>query len=83
MKSKWDCINYRNAKILEDFKEYKETHEYTHDSLKDTFMTFIEKSKINNEEYFNLPFKLLRKIGDSIQSGTYFSKNFFIRKEIW
>jgi hypothetical protein len=69
--------------MVEDIKYFKDMPQYTSDSIKDTFDQFLNKNHINSEEYFSLPFKLLQKIGDSIHTGTYFSKNFFIRKEIW
>jgi hypothetical protein len=69
--------------MIEEVKYLLETQEYTSDSIKDIFSQFMNKNHIDSEEYFTLPFKLLRKLGDSIQSGTYFSKNFFIRKELW
>jgi hypothetical protein len=37
----------------------------------------------DKSEYLNLPFKIIQKLGESIENGYYFSKNVFIRKEIW
>ncbi len=69
--------------MLEDIKYFKDIQQYASDSIKDIFNQFMNKNHIDSDEYFNLPFKLLRKLGDSIQNGTYFSKSFFVRKEIW
>ena len=40
--------------------------------------------KTNDEnEFIFLPIKILNKLGESIEQGSFFSKNFYIRKEIW
>lgn len=52
-------------------------------NIKDLYNSFITTKFSDKTEYLNLPYKILYKLGESIENGFYFSKNIYIRKEIW
>lgn len=52
-------------------------------NIKELYLNFVSSKYSDKSEYLNLPFKIIQKLGESIENGFYFSKNIFIRKEIW
>jgi len=52
-------------------------------NIKDLYNNFISTKFSDKTEYLNLPYTILSKLGESIENGFYFSKNIFIRKEVW
>jgi hypothetical protein len=52
-------------------------------ALKDIYTQFIYNKNKSEFDIVMLPFKILHKISEYLENGFYFSKNFFVRKEIW
>ena len=48
-------------------------------AIKDIFFSL----KNSDTDHTLLPIKILQKIGEYIDTGFYFSKNLFVRREIW
>ena len=85
-------MNYdeENDKISSEFKGIlNEANKKYNES--ETIKTFVNMEQANKKggvgnletSYLFLPIKILQKLGESIENGVYFSKSFFIRKEIW
>ena len=43
----------------------------------------MSKNNFAEIDFYFLPLKILQKIGDYMETGFYFSKNFYVRKEVW
>jgi hypothetical protein len=86
MKSKFNIKVNRHDKIDSDFEKFhsKLTNvtKCEDGSVKDLYLNFVQKNSDENE-FLYLPLKIIQNLGESIENGSFFSKNFFIRKEIW
>jgi len=53
------------------------------ESIRESYTSFVQKNSSDETEFLFLPLKIVQKLGESIEHGWYFSKNIYIRKEVW
>jgi hypothetical protein len=55
-------------------------------NFEDSFRYFIDNNLVVNkfdEIYFKMPFNVLKKIGNSIDEGTYLNRSVYLSPSIW